>query len=416
MEVFRIYGGNPLEGSVRTLAAKNAVLPILASCMLLCEEVTLYDCPYLSDVENMLSLLRALGCKTKREGTTLHIDPKDANGTVMPGALSQALRSSIFMLGPVLARSGEADFAYPGGCEIGARPIDLHLRGLKKLGAHITEKHGRIRCEGKLTGAHIHLDYPSVGATENILMAALGAEGETVITNAAREPEVIDLVRFLQKCGGMVEGVGTDTLTIHKSELHGCTYTPVPDRITAGTLLIGAAMTKGKVTVEDAVSEHLTALLEKLKEAGCEVTGGNGVTVARTGRLLPVSRLETAPFPGFPTDLQAQMTALLAVADGTSLLQEKVFENRMLHVPELCRMGAEITCRGNTAVICGGRPLYGAEVTAKDLRAGAALCLAGLCAQGETVVRNVHLIDRGYARFEESLGRLGAKITRANLD
>ncbi len=413
MEAFRIIGGKPLVGTVRVCAAKNAVLPILAACMLLHEPVTLNGCPYLSDVENMLSLLCALGCRTRREGKTIQIDPKGADGCVMPEALSSALRSSIFMLGPVLARNGMADFAYPGGCEIGARPIDLHLQGLRKLGAHIEEKHGRIRCEGKLRGAHIHLDYPSVGATENILMAALCAEGTTVLSNAAREPEVNDLANFLRTCGGRIEGVGTGTLTIHNSVLHGCTYAPVPDRITAGTLLIGAAMTGGRVTVADAVPEHLLALTEKLKEAGCQVLcDESGVTASRTGKLLPISRLETAPFPGFPTDLQAPMTALLTQAVGTSLMQEKVFENRMLHVPELKKLGADITVQGNSAIVSGGRPLYGAEVTAKDLRAGAALCLAGLCAQGETIVKNVRLIDRGYARFEEILKSLGTDIER----
>lgn len=396
------------------MGAKNAVLPLLAACVLVRQPVVFSGCPDLSDVRNMLRLLESLGCSARREGAELYIDASGAQEHVMPEAISKLMRSSIFMLGPVLARFGRADFTYPGGCEIGLRPIDLHLQGLRALGAHIEEAHGHILCSGKLRGGSVHLDYPSVGATENVMMAAVGAAGDTVIHNAAREPEIVDLAGFLNACGGCVRGAGTDTVMIRGgAELHGVQYAPVADRITAGTLLLAGAATQGDVFVRGARAQDMQALLAKLHEAGCDVrVYDDGVRAALHGRPRAVRRVETAPFPGFPTDMQAQMLALAARARGTSVLTENVFENRFNHVPDLCRMGADIIVAGRTAIVRGADALHGARVTAHDLRGGAALVLAALSAEGESVVEDVGHIDRGYESLEKELNALGAKIER----
>ncbi len=416
MEVYRIRGGKTLSGEISVSGAKNAVLPLLAACVLIREPVALKNCPKLSDVEDMLALLRSLGCKARREGSDLVIDAQDASCPVMPEQLSKRMRSSIFMLGPVLARFGRADFTYPGGCEIGLRPIDLHLQGLRTLGARIEEQHGHILCSGKLTGGTVHLDYPSVGATENILMAAVLADGDTTIQNAAREPEVADLCNFLNACGAMIRGMGTDTIHIRgNAALHGISYAPLTDRITAGTLLMAGAATGGDVFVRGARAGDLSAVLAKLRETGaflhCEE---NGVRIRCAKPLRAVRRIETAPYPGFPTDLQAQMMALLTLSRGTSVIAENVFENRMQHVGELMRMGADIQVSNRIAVVRGVPALSGARVTAKDLRAGAALCIAALAAQGESIVENIRLIDRGHDKLEDALSSLGADIARVN--
>lgn len=416
MEAYSITGGNPLRGDVRVMGAKNAVLPLLAACVLIREPVKLTGCPDLSDVSNMLRLLESLGCRTSRRGADLYIDASGAQEHVMPQAISKRMRSSIFMLGPVLARFGCADFAYPGGCEIGLRPIDLHLQGLRALGAHIEEEHGHILCSGKLVGGSVHLDYPSVGATENVMMAAVCAQGDTVIHSAAREPEIVDLGNFLNACGAKVRGMGTDTICISGgAKLHGTVYAPLTDRIIAGTLLTAGAATQGDVFARGARAEDLQAVLAKLREAGAEVqVMRDGVRVRMNGRPKAVRRVETAPFPGFPTDMQAQMMALLALSRGTSVIAENVFENRMQHAAELMRMGADIQVSGRIAVVRGVERLSGARVMARDLRGGAALCIAALAAQGESVVENIALIDRGHDHLENMLNQLGAQIRRIN--
>lgn len=416
-------GGYPIDGVCRIGGAKNAVLPILAACMLTRRSVRLLDCPRLTDVENMLGILRLLGCGVERaagatgEGDTLSIDASSACRSELPEELSKELRSSIFLLGPVLGRFRRAVVTYPGGCEIGNRPIDLHLSGLSALNADIREEGGRIRCDGaRLVGATIHLDYPSVGATENILMAATAAEGETRIHNAAREPEIVDLQNFLNAAGFFVRGAGSSTVVVRGGcEPREVTYRIMPDRIAAGTLLVAAAITGGRITLENAVPEHMAGTLAKLGECGCTLDA-RGRTIRLTGPARPkeLRRVETLPHPGFPTDMQAQMFALCSVAEGTSVIVENVFENRFKHAQELSRMGAVSAIRNRTAVIRGVPKLVGATVTAHDLRGGAALVLAGLRAEGITTVLHAERIDRGYERLERTLSSLGAHVWRAS--
>ncbi|MEG1523912.1 MAG: UDP-N-acetylglucosamine 1-carboxyvinyltransferase [Clostridia bacterium] len=410
-----VTGGTPLSGCCRVGGAKNAVLPILAACVLTGQPVRLLDCPCLTDVENMVRILVTLGCKVQRNGTMLAIDASGANCFEMPEPLSKELRSSIFLLGPVLGRFRRAVVTYPGGCEIGNRPIDLHLKGLRQLGVEIREEGGRIYCNGeRLVGADIHLDYPSVGATENIMMAAVSAEGSTVIRNAAREPEIIDLQNFLRAVGYCVRGAGSSTVVVDG----GCVprvaeFTVMPDRIVAGTLLVAGAITGGSLTVENVVAEHMAGMLAKLSESGCSITRSeHSIALVAPKRPRELKLVETLPHPGFPTDMQAQIFALCTVADGTSMIVENVFENRFKHAQELNRMGAVSTVKGCTAVIRGVETLMGAHVTAHDLRGGAALVLAGLRAQGQTVVEDSGHIDRGYERLDEMLINLGAQIKR----
>jgi len=413
---FVVNGGRRLEGTLIVSGAKNAVLPILAATLLLDRPVCLLNCPHLADVDNMMEILRTLGCKAQWEGEALVVDASKADCCCMPERLSKELRSSIFLLGPLLARFGCAIAAYPGGCEIGMRPIDLHLFGLRALHAGIQEEYGRICCDGKnLQGATIHLDYPSVGATENIMMAAVAAKGETVITNAAREPEIIDLQQFLVQAGFSVSGAGTSQIRIRgrKCACKDVTYRIMPDRIAAGTYLCAAAMTGGEIVLQQAAPEDMDSILAKLRESGCRVeTCRDKIWLRANGPLREISRLETLPHPGFPTDMQAPIFALCTVAQGTSVIIENVFENRFKHAAELARMGAVSTIRDRTAVIRGVPRLSGAQVQAWDLRGGAALVLAGLCAQGKTVVHGAEYIDRGYEKMEEQLKKLGADITR----
>ena len=410
-----VTGGYPLSGEVRIGGAKNAALPILAACILTKRPVRLYDCPRLTDVDNMIGILRTLGCAVRREADTLVVDASQACGYALPENLSKALRSSIFLLGPVLGRFRRAVVTYPGGCEIGNRPIDLHLSGLRRLGVRIREEGGRIHCDGsRLVGADIHLDYPSVGATENIMMAAVAAEGETIIRNGAREPEILDLQRFLNSAGFRVSGAGSSTIVVQGGESpREADHTIMPDRIVAGTLLIAGAITGGRVTIANTVAEHLSGTLSKLMESGCALdVQASRVTLTAAKRLREIRLIETLPHPGFPTDMQAQIFALCTVAKGTSVIVENVFENRFKHAQELNRMGALSLVKDRTAVIRGVPRLAGATVTARDLRGGAALVLAGLNAEGETTVENCEHIDRGYARFEDMLTPLGAHIVR----
>ncbi len=410
-----IEGGSPLSGTTRIHGAKNAALPILAASLLAEGKVTIRNVPRLLDIEVMLDILRDLGCKARHQDTVVTVETAVATSSHIPETLMRKMRSSVFLMGPLLARFGEVQLYQPGGCAIGERKIDLHLRGLAALGAIIEEKGSRIVCSARrLKGAEISLDFPSVGATENIMMAAVLAQGRTTIIGAAREPEIQDLEHFLNKMGAQVKGAGTDTLTIDGvTVLSGCDFEVIPDRIVTGTVMVAAAATRGEVTLENTQPGHLTSLIHVLRRAGVQIeTGDDIIKVGAYNRPLAVERIVTSPFPAFPTDLQAQVMTLLALADGASVIKETVFEGRFKHVDELCRMGADIRVDLNNAFIRGVPEIYGTTVEATDLRAGAALVIAGLAAQGRTVVEQVHHIDRGYDRIEEMFRRIGGKVTR----
>ena len=415
MAGFRICGGEKIEGTLRVDTAKNAVLPILAASVLPQEDTVLTDCPRLGDVECMRGILRMLGCESCWEGDALRICGGALSQGEMPEELSKRVRSSIFLLGPVLGRLRMATMAYPGGCEIGLRPIDLHLSALKRMGVRISEEGGMLRCDGRdMHAADIHLDYPSVGATENIIMAAALLPGRTTISNAAREPEIEDLQRYINAMGGHVQGAGSPLIVIEGvSRLHGVTYQPMPDRIATGTYLCAAAITGGQIELTNARPRDLTAVLDKLRAMGCVIAEGEqALYLSAPERLQSFDALQNQPHPGFPTDMQSQMLALACVCRGASVIEEKVFENRFAIAGDLCRMGANIRVTGRAALIQGVERLHGAHVAAHDLRGGAALVLAALAASGETLVEDVHLIDRGYERMEEKLTALGAKIAR----
>jgi UDP-N-acetylglucosamine 1-carboxyvinyltransferase len=410
-----IEGGKTLSGTVRIHGSKNAALPILAACMLADGIVHLHNVPRLLDIEVMMNILNRLGCQTQHEQEMVIVDTSTANSFHVPEDLMKQMRSSIFLMGPLLARFGEVTIYQPGGCAIGERKIDLHLKGLRLLGAVIEEQDQQILCKAsKLVGADIHLDFPSVGATENIMMAAAMAEGTTVITNAAREPEIQDLQNFLNQMGASIIGAGTDTITIQGvKKLSPCTYEIIPDRIVAGTVMIAAAATRGNVTLTHCNSSHLTSLIHVLKRAGVQIGVCNDImTVSCMGRPKAVERIITSPYPSFPTDLQSQVMVLLTLSDGFSVMKETVFEGRFKHVDELTVMGADISIDLNYAFIRGVQRLYGATVEATDLRAGAALVIAGLAAQGKTIVEQVHHIDRGYDHIEQLFQKLGADIHR----
>ena len=415
MSNWLVRGGAVLEGTVSVQGSKNAALPILAATLLVEEPVTLLNCPAIRDAENMLGILKSLGCTVKREADAVTVDSSTASGFVLPTALSGELRSSIFLLGSVLARFHEADAPYPGGCEIGNRPIDLHLWGLKRLNAQIEERGGRICCKGgNLSGAVVDLEYPSVGATENIMLAACRAAGETTICNAACEPEIVDLQQFLCACGFHVHGAGTPTVVIEGVERgHGTVFRVMPDRIVTGTYLAGAAVTGGDVTVTGTQPELIETLLGKLSECGCAVTrNADSVRVRAPKRLRGVGFTGTRPYPGFPTDLQPQLFAALSTAEGTSVIAENVFESRFRHAQELRKMGAKNRILDRTAIITGVKKLHGAVVTAHDLRGGAALVLAGLAAEGDTTIQHTERIERGYERMDSVIGALGGTVIR----
>ncbi len=413
MAILRMQGARELRGILQVQRAKNAVLPMLAGALLAGGETVLADCPRLSDVENMLKILRSLGCECLWRGKDIHIRADAATRWEIPEDLSGLLRSSIFLLGPIVARFGRAAVAYPGGCEIGLRPIDLHLKGLRALGVEIREEFGRIICETKgLSGAEIMLDFPSVGATENILMAACLAKGVTRIHNAAMEPEIADLAAFLNRLGAKIRGAGTGQIEITGVDsLCGAKYTPMPDRIAAGTYLCAAAACGGEIRLENARPGDLRAVIGKLREAGCEIGEEEGaISLERRGKLRAVA-VSTMPHPGFPTDMQSQFLAMACVSRGVSMIVENLFENRFGAAAQLRRMGADISVNRSTAVVRGGT-LSGARVLAGDLRAGAALAVAGLAAQGYTEIAGVDKIDRGYENLEGDLSALGAKIWR----
>lgn len=411
-----IEGGYGLYGETEILAAKNAVLPIIACCAAVRGEVRLGRCEQTSDAVAMLDILRSLGGKCRFEGTDIHIDCRDLDRHTVDRTLTSRLRSSVFILGPLVAALRKAEISYPGGCDIGVRPIDIHTGGLAALGVELTEDGDKIVCDGRgLHGGETTLPFPSVGATENLMMAAMLCKGRTVIRNAAQEPEIVDLQNFINACGGHVRGAGGKTIVVEgATALHGVEYTPIGDRIAAGTFLIGGAMCGGELTVKGADPSYLESLTGLLVSAGVEVTEyPNALTVRSTGRLRTVKKAETRPYPGFPTDLQAPMTAMMAAGEGKGYIIENLFENRFRHVPELRKMGADITVCGRAATV-RGRRLHGACVNAEDLRGGAALVLAALKADGKSTVRGINHIDRGYYDFDEKLSALGAHIKRVN--
>ena len=420
MEKLVIHGGKPLEGNVRVSGAKNAVLPIIVASMLGMTESVLTEIPKLDDVRTVCDVISSLGVEIKKpqEGT-LVIDARGLNSTSAPYDLVRRMRASFLVMGPLLARKGHAKISLPGGCSIGARPIDLHLKAFEAMGAVIHLENGDIeaRVENGLKGAQIYLDFPSVGATENVLMAASLAEGRTVLENAAEEPEIVDLATYLNSMGANIRGAGTNVIRIEGvRELHGANHSVIPDRIEAGTFMVGAAMTGGNVYVENALSEHLKPLVAKLKEVGATVEEDiDGIRVIGHLPLKPAD-IKTLPYPGFPTDMQAQFMALTTICQGTSVITETVFENRFMHVDEFKRMGAKIRIEGRSAIVEGVPNLKGADVNATDLRAGAALVLAGLVAEGETKVGYLYHIDRGYDNLVQKLQRLGADIVRVNID
>ena len=419
--VLEIWGQHPLSGHANISGAKNSALVVMAGALLCSQSCRLRNIPNLVDVERMASVLMALGVMVKQEADYLEIDPSDISHTRAPYDGVSKLRASFFIIGPLLAKMGVARIPLPGGCAIGARPVELHVRGLQAMGADVQIEHGTVHAcipgiRKRLQGAKIYLDYPSVGATETLMMAATLAEGETIIDNAAQEPEVADLANFCRAMGARIRDVGTKTLTIAGvPSLHSTDYAIVPDRIEAGTFLIAGAITRSPITLSPVVPEHLSAVIAKLQEAGSEVVieSPNRVRLVPSAEILATD-IQTLPYPGFPTDMQAQFMALMTLSNGNSMVTETVFENRLRHVAELSRMGANIRVNGNCAVIQGVSILSGAPVVATDLRASAALVLAGLGAQGKTTVSGLQHLDRGYEQLERKLANLGAHITRIN--
>ncbi len=417
MDKLLISGGAPLRGSVRISGSKNAALPILATTLLTASPLAFSNVPHLRDITTMLRLLASMGVRVEQtpQGTVTACSDAITDFSA-PYDLVKTMRASILVLGPLLARFGRAHVSFPGGCAIGSRPIDLHLRGLQAMGAEIEIDGGYInaRCEGRLRGAHILFDKVTVGGTENLLMAATLAAGRTVLENAAREPEIVDLAHCLVSMGARITGIGSDTLVIEGvEELGGCEHAVIPDRIETGTFLVAAAATRGQVRLESTRGDLLEAVLVKLVEAGARIEQGpDWLSLDMEGRRPRAVSLRTAPYPGFPTDMQAQFTAMNAVAEGTSTMTETIFENRLMQVQEMQRMGAHITVEGHTAIIEGQPGLKGAPVMASDLRASAALVIAGLVATGETEVDRIYHVDRGYERIEEKFGQLGADIRR----
>ena len=417
MDYFQIRGGTPLQGRIPISGAKNAALPILAATLLTDKVSTLLNVPHLNDITTMVELLGALGADVAMdESMALKVSATQLNNQRAPYALVKTMRASILVMGPLLARFGRAEVSFPGGCAIGSRPVDLHLKGFEAMGAHIDVRDGYIvaTTDNGLKGCDFTFDTVTVGGTENLLMAAVLAEGRTVLRNAAREPEITDLVAFLRGMGADIEGDDTSTLVINGvSQLGASHYSVMPDRIEAGTFLVAAAATRGCITVENASAEHLGIVLEKLRDAGVNiVVEGDSITADMTEGQLTAVDLTTAPYPGFPTDMQAQFTAMNVVAEGVGRITETIFENRLMQAHEMSRMGANITVDGHSVIIRGKSSIDGAPVMASDLRASASLVIAGLAAKGETHVDRIYHIDRGYERIEEKLQAVGAEIVR----
>ena len=417
MDKLIIKGGKKISGRLKVCGAKNAVLPILAATMLTDKTVVLFNCPEISDVDSMIDILCGMGCKVNKQGEKIIINTSHANTYIMPEAESKKMRSSIFMLGPLLARYSKVVAVYPGGCDIGARPIDLHLEGLKQMNVTVTESDGKIMCDGSnMKPANIHLKFPSVGATENLMMAAAYLDGITRIENAACEPEIVDLQMFMRELGINVTGAGTDVICVEGSNQtteKEVEFEIMPDRIVAGTLLCAAAITGGNVLLDNANPNDLNSVLKVLEQMGCSIEcNDNTIKLNAPSILKGIKKIETNPYPGFPTDMQALILALCCVADGKSEITENLYENRFRHIPELRKMGADIYLNDRTAIL-NGKKLYGSQVSACDLRAGAALIIAGLAADGTTVVSDVDkYVDRGYNHIETMLCRLGADIVR----
>ena len=414
MEQLKVTGGRTLEGSIRVQGAKNAVLPLMAAAVMTDEEVVLKKTPDLGDVCDMTGILHGLSVRAQRQGESLVIKSGNLTGD-MPEDLCRRIRSSIFLLGPLLVRVRHARVPSPGGCDIGIRPIDLHLKGLRALGAVIREDAGKLLCDGEnMHAGDVYLDYPSVGATENVMMAAAMLPGESTIHNAAREPEIQDLQKMLCRMGARIRGAGTALIRIEGvKRLHGVTYRPMPDRIVAGTLLCAGAVTGGHIRLQGARQRDLVPVIKKLTDMGAHILSDeSGIVLRAPKRLNGFGEITTGPHPGFPTDMQSQMVALSSVSKGCSLVTENVFENRFAYAGDLLKMGADITLRGRTAIIRGVAKLSGAHVEARDLRGGAALVLAALCADGESTVSGVRLIDRGYEQIETMLSALNADVKR----
>ena len=417
MDVFQITGGRKMEGRVEAQGAKNAVLPLLCACLLIGDEVTLLRCPDLTDVTAALEILTHLGCRVTRRAGEATVDAAGLSSCAVPDKLMRAMRSSVLFLGPLLARTGRAELSRPGGCEIGSRPIDLHLAAMRALGARVREEEGVLRCRAsRLVGTEISLAFPSVGATENALLAACGAEGETTILNAAREPEITALQEFLNAMGGRVRGAGGSVISVEGGRaLHGGSFTVPGDRIVGATLLCSAACAGGDVLVSGVDYRHLSAVTSMLTGAGCSVTSGpEGVRLRRDGtkRLFALPPVRTAPYPGFPTDAQPPMMAAAASAEGDTLFVENLFESRFRHVPELRRMGAAIEVEDRAAAVRGVEKLHGARVEARDLRGGGALTAAALGAEGTTILAGTGHIDRGYDHLEQMIQSLGGEMLR----
>jgi len=416
MQKLIIRGGASLAGEVRVSGAKNAALPILCASLLTPETLTIDNVPYLNDVTTMLSLLRQMGINITVDGKRAELTAAHLSCLVAPYEMVKTMRAAILVLGPMLARAGEAKVSLPGGCAIGLRPVDQHIKGLQAMGAEIGIEHGYIHAKAKrLSGAHIVMDIVTVTGTENLMMAATLADGVTVLENAAREPEVSDLADCLISMGAKISGVGTDIITIEGvGALHGAAHRVMPDRIETGTFLVAAAATGGEVQLTETRTDTLDSVLDKLMEAGAAIESGEDWIHLRMNNPLKSVNLRTAPYPAFPTDMQAQFMVLNSIAAGTAIITETIFENRFMHVQELKRMNADIQVEGNTAVVCGVASLDGADVMATDLRASASLVLAGLIARGETIIDRIYHLDRGYEHIEHKLSLLGASIRRTN--
>ncbi len=416
MSAFVINGGRRLSGTLRVQGSKNSVLPILAATFLINGKTVIHNCPKLSDTESTVKILKNLGCQVFRDGNSIVVDSTTAAGTEIPENLMREMRSSVVFLGAIIGRMKSAVVSAPGGCEIGLRPIDLHLYAVKQLGVNVEENYGKLICSVPkgLKGKKVTFSFPSVGATENAILTAVTAKGTTTIVNAAREPEIIDLCEFLNKCGGDIHGAGESVITINGAErLYPCEYSVICDRIACATYLIAGAMTGGDVTLENTNPIHLSSMLPLLEEAGCNINiRCRAIRLKAPRRLNRIDKIITQPYPGFPTDAQAPFTAMATVADGTGVIVENIFESRFKHIPELVRMGAKIRTEGRVAVVEGVERLYGTQVVSPDLRGGAALVLAGLCAEGTTIVKNIKFIDRGYEDFEENLCVLNGDIKR----
>jgi UDP-N-acetylglucosamine 1-carboxyvinyltransferase len=417
MDKFLISGNGPLTGELQISGSKNAGLPLLAATILADSEVRLSNVPHLKDISTMVQLLSTLGLTIEIQGEhVVIVDPNTINSYTAPYELVKTMRASILVLGPLLARYGEANVSFPGGCAIGSRPVDIHLRGLEAMGATIEIDGGyiRARSNGRLKGCHFFMDMVTVGGTENLLMAAVLAEGKTVLENAAREPEIVDLANMLVAMGAKIEGIGTSSLTIHGVEsLHGCDYAVMPDRIETGTYLVAAAATRGKIKLTNTRADILEAVLLKLQEAGADITTGEDwIALDMHGKRPKAVTIKTAPYPAFPTDMQSQFMAMNAVAEGISHITETIFENRLVQVAELNRMGARIDLEQNTAIVTGVERLKAAPVMASDLRASASLVIAGLVADGETLIDRIYHIDRGYEKIEQKFQTLGASVRR----